>query len=221
LDSDSITMLQIKKFTFNPFMENTYVLFDETNECIVIDPGCIEKEEERELVEFIEGNNLKLVKLINTHCHIDHVLGNAFVKRKFSVELFIHPIEAPMLKAVQSYAPNYGFFQYQDSTADQFLHEGDTVTFGNQHLKVIFVPGHSPGHIALYHASAKILINGDVLFENSIGRTDLPGGDHDTLITSIQEKIFTLPDDVTVYCGHGGETSVGFEKRTNPFCAIA
>lgn len=214
-------MLEIKKFTFNPFMENTYVLYDETGECIIIDPGCIEKEEENELVAFIESKKLKVKKLINTHCHIDHVLGNAFVKRKFNVELFIHPIEAPMLKAVKTYAPNYGFFQYQDSSADQFLNEGDIVSVGNQHLSVLFVPGHSPGHIALYHASAKALINGDVLFENSIGRTDLPGGDHNTLINSIHEKIFTLPDDVTVYCGHGAETSVGYEKRTNPFCAIA
>lgn len=214
-------MLQIKKFTFNPFMENTYVVFDETNECIIIDPGCIEKEEENELTDFIIEKKLTVTKLINTHCHIDHVLGNAFVKRKFNVELYIHPIEAPMLKAVQSYAPSYGFFQYQDSTAENFLNDGDTVTVGNQKLKVLFVPGHSPGHIALYHSSSKVLINGDVLFENSIGRTDLPGGDHNTLIKSIHEKIFPLPDDVTVYCGHGTETSVGFEKRTNPFCAIA
>jgi hydroxyacylglutathione hydrolase len=214
-------MLQLKKFTFNPFMENTYVLYDQTGECIIIDPGCIEKEEENELVEFLEEKQLAVKKLINTHCHIDHVLGNAFVKRKFNVELFIHPLEVPMLKAVQSYASNYGFFKYQDSTAEQFLNEGDTVTVGTQQFQVLFVPGHSPGHIALYHAVSKVLINGDVLFENSIGRTDLPGGDHQTLITSIHKKIFTLPDDVTVYCGHGGETSVGFEKRTNPFCAIA
>ena len=213
-------MLQVKKFVFNPFQENTYVLFDETNQCVIIDPGCIEKEEENELTEFIESNQLAVKQLINTHCHIDHVLGNAFVKRKFNVPLLIHPVEEAMLRAVKSYASNYGFFQYQDSTADAFLNEGDHLSIGKQKLDVLFVPGHSPGHIAFYHAETKILIGGDVLFENSIGRTDLPGGDYDTLINSIHQKFFTLPDDVTVYCGHGSETSIGFEKRTNPFCAL-
>ena len=214
-------MLQVKKFTFNPFMENTFVLYDETNECIIIDPGCFEKEEEKQLVEFIENNNLNVIKLINTHCHIDHVLGNAFVMEKFNVPLIIHSIEEAMLKAVKTYASNYGFFQYQDSTPDAFFDEGDQVSFGKQLLNVLFVPGHSPGHIALYHEESKTLIGGDVLFENSIGRTDLPGGDFDTLIDSIHRKFFTLPDDVKVYCGHGAETSIGFEKRTNPFCAIS
>ena len=213
-------MLQVQKFVFNPFMENTYVLFDETNDCIIIDPGCIEKDEENQLNDFIQNNHLTVKQLINTHCHIDHVLGNAFVKRKFNVQLSIHPVEEPMLKAVKTYASNYGFFQYQDSTPDSFLNEGDQVVVGNQKLDVLFVPGHSPGHIALYHSSTKILIGGDVLFENSIGRTDLPGGNFDTLITSIHQKFFSLPDDVAVYCGHGPETNIGFEKRTNPFCAI-
>jgi hydroxyacylglutathione hydrolase len=213
-------MLQVKKFTFNPFAENTFVLFDETKESIVIDPGCYEKAEQHELVDFIETNRLVVKKLINTHCHIDHVLGNAFVKRKFNVQLYIHTIEEPLLRAVSSYASNYGFQQYEDSTADAFLQEDGFVEFGNQKLKILFVPGHSPGHIALYDAAGKILLGGDVLFENSIGRSDLPGGNFNTLINSIHEKFFTLPDDVTVYCGHGGETSIGFEKRTNPFCAI-
>ncbi len=221
MDSDFFLMLQVKKFVFNPFMENTYVLFDETNEGIIIDPGCVEKEEENELTEFIKGNNLVVKHLINTHCHIDHVLGNAFVKRKFNVTLSIHSAEEPMLKAVKTYAPNYGFPQYQASTPDSFLNEGDEIIFGNQKLEILFVPGHSPGHIAFYHLENKILIGGDVLFENSIGRTDLPGGNFDTLINSIHQKFFTLPDDVTVYCGHGSETSIGFEKRTNPFCALS
>ncbi|MFN8335249.1 MAG: MBL fold metallo-hydrolase [Cyclobacteriaceae bacterium] len=213
-------MLQIKKFTFNPFAENTYVLFDNSKECVVIDPGCYEKSEQQELIEFIESNGLVVKKLLNTHCHIDHVLGNAFVKRKFNVGLFINPIEEAMLRAVKSYASNYGFFQYEDSMADGFLTEKDVVEFGEQRLKILFVPGHSPGHLAFYDQHSRSLIGGDVLFENSIGRTDLPGGNFNTLIASIHEKFFTLPDDVTVYCGHGEETSIGFEKRTNPFCAI-
>lgn len=214
-------MLQVRKFTFNPFMENTFVLYDETKECAIIDPGCVEKDEENQLVEFIESAGLTVKTLINTHCHIDHILGNAFVKRKYNVLLSLHPLEVPILKAVKSYASNYGFFQYQDSSPDAFLNEGDNVSIGNQILYVLFVPGHSPGHIALYHAESKTLLGGDVLFENSIGRTDLPGGNFETLIESIHQKFFTLPDDVTVYCGHGSETSIGFEKRTNPFCAVS
>lgn len=213
-------MLRIKKFTFNPFGENTYVLFDDSKECVVIDPGCYEKAEQQELTAFIDSNQLVVKMLLNTHCHIDHVLGNAFVKRKFNVGLFINPIEEPLLRAVKSYASNYGFFQYEDSVADGFLTEKDVVAFGEQKLQILFVPGHSPGHIAFYEEASKILVGGDVLFENSIGRTDLPGGNFNTLINSIHKKFFTLPDDVTVYCGHGEETSIGFEKRTNPFCAI-
>lgn len=214
-------MLEVRKFIFNPFMENTFVLYDETKECAIIDPGCVEKDEENQLVEFIEHTGLTVKTLINTHCHIDHVLGNAFVKRKYNVPLSIHQFEAPILQAVKTYASNYGFFQYQDSSPNAFLNEGDSVSIGNQVLHVLFVPGHSPGHIALYHAESKTLIGGDVLFENSIGRTDLPGGNFKTLIESIHQKFFTLPDDVTVYCGHGNETSIGFEKRTNPFCAVS
>jgi hydroxyacylglutathione hydrolase len=213
-------MIEIKCFVFNPFMENTYVLFDETHECIIIDPGCYDTQEQNELSDFIRSGNLVVKQLINTHCHIDHVLGNAFIKEKFGVQLFIHPQEVAQLKAVKSYAPNYGFAQYQEAEADGLLNENDSVFFGNQTLEVLFVPGHSPGHIALYHRESKILIGGDVLFENSIGRTDLPGGNFDTLIHSIHQKFFALPDDVTVYCGHGAETTIGFEKRTNPFCAL-
>jgi len=197
------------------------VVYDETKECIIIDPGCFDKREESKLSQFISDNQLIVKRLINTHCHIDHVLGNAFIKRTFKVKLFIHKLEAPILKAVKSYAPNYGFAQYQDSEADGFINEEDTLQFGSQSLKILFVPGHSPGHIALYDVNTKSLIGGDVLFQNSIGRTDLPGGDMNTLIESIHQKFFSLPDEVTVYCGHGPTTKIGFEKRTNPFCAVA
>jgi glyoxylase-like metal-dependent hydrolase (beta-lactamase superfamily II) len=212
--------MKVQRFVFNPFMENTYVLYDETQEGVIIDPGCYEREEEDELSDFIAAKKLTVTKLINTHCHIDHVLGNAFIKRKYGVQLHIHSLEAYQLKAVKSYAPNYGFAAYQEAEADAFINEGDVVSFGNQALHILFVPGHSPGHIALYHKHDKIIIGGDVLFENSIGRTDLPGGNFETLLQSIHQKFFTLPDDVTVYCGHGSETTIGFEKRTNPFCAI-
>jgi glyoxylase-like metal-dependent hydrolase (beta-lactamase superfamily II) len=215
-----ILMLSIKTFVFNPLQENTYVLFDDTKSCVIIDPGCYEPEERQELTDFIQENELQVKMLLNTHCHVDHVLGNAFVKEKYRVGLFIHPKDVPTLKAVQVYSSNYGFNLYQGTDADSFLEEGDTVAFGDQKLGVIFVPGHAPGHIAFYHVEGKILISGDVLFYNSIGRTDLPGGNYETLISSIHEKLFKLPDDVTVFPGHGPKTTIGFEKKTNPFCAL-
>jgi glyoxylase-like metal-dependent hydrolase (beta-lactamase superfamily II) len=213
-------MLHLQTFVFNPLQENTYVLFDETRECIVIDPGCYEASEQYDLADFIETNQLKVVKLLNTHCHVDHVLGNAFIKEKYKTKLYIHAIDEATLRAVKVYASHYGFFNYQDAEPNAFLKEGEAVTFGNQSLDVLFVPGHAPGHVAFYSAQEKIVIGGDVLFYNSIGRTDLPGGNFDTLINSIHQKLFTLPDDVTVYPGHGPETTIGYEKRTNPFCAL-
>jgi hydroxyacylglutathione hydrolase len=213
-------MLQVKIFEFNPFQENTYVLYDETLECVIIDPGCSNREEESELVDFIAHNKLTVKLILNTHCHVDHVLGNWFAKTKFAVDLRIPEHEQVVLTAVRIYAPTYGFHTYQEATPDMYLKEGDIVRFGNQSLDVLFVPGHSPGHVAFYHPAQKLVIGGDVLFYNSIGRTDLPGGNFETLIDSIHKKLFTLPDEVIVYPGHGPETSVGFEKRTNPFCAV-
>ena len=212
--------MKVESFVFNPLQENTYVLYDETKECVIIDPGCIEPEEKEQLSSFISINGLTVKLLLNTHCHVDHVLGNDFVKEKYKVEFLIHAADLPVLKAVRVYAPNYGFYNYKEAEPDRFMKEGDTITFGNQTLKVLFVPGHAPGHVAFYNQASKVVIAGDVLFYNSIGRTDLPGGDYETLITSIHEKLFTLPEDVTVFPGHGPETSIGFEMRTNPFCAV-
>lgn len=214
-------MLKVQSFAFNPFQENTYILFDETNECVIIDPGCSDDDENDVLTSFIEKNKLTVKLLLNTHCHVDHVLGNYFVKEKFKVPFLMHQADLPVLKAVKAYAPNYGFFQYTEAEPDTFLIEGDTVRFGNQSMRVLFVPGHAPGHVAFYDEKNQIVIGGDVLFYNSIGRTDLPGGNYEQLIDSIHQKLFTLPDDVTVYPGHGPETTIGIEKKTNPFCALA
>lgn len=213
-------MLKIESFTFNAFQENTFVVSDQTNECIIIDPGCYEKSEGDALIEYIADEALKVTAIINTHCHIDHVLGNYRMKEVFKTKLWINRIEEPYLRAVKTYAPNYGFNLYQESSPDGFIDEKEFVTVGTHELEVLFVPGHSPGHIALYDEQEKIILAGDVLFRNSIGRTDLPGGDHDTLIHSIQHKLFQLPDDVTVYCGHGPETTIGYEKKTNPYCSF-
>lgn len=213
-------MLQIQSFIFNPFQENTFILYNETKDCIVVDPGCSDESENAQLAQFIEDEKLSVKMLLNTHCHIDHVLGNQFVKETFHTKLLIHPGEQAVLKAVEVYAPNYGFHDYQPAIPDSFLEEGQSISLGNHSFKVLFVPGHAPGHVAFYCEEAGVLIGGDVLFYNSIGRTDLPGGNHEQLLKSIHTRLFTLPDDVRVYPGHGPDTTIGFEKRTNPFCAI-
>lgn len=201
-------------------MENTYVLFDELKEAVIIDPGCYEPEEQEMLTDFIAEQNLQPKALLNTHCHLDHVLGNAFVQKTYGIPLLIGDKELETLNAVEAYAPSYGFQQYQTSTPDQLLSESDKIQFGNTTLYNVFVPGHAPGHIAFYDATKQFIIGGDVLFEGSIGRTDLPGGDLNTLITSIHSKFFTFPDETVVYSGHGMPTTIGREKSSNPFCGI-
>jgi hydroxyacylglutathione hydrolase len=213
-------MISIQSFVFNPFSENTYVVFDETREAVIIDPGCYERSEQIELDDFIKANNLEVKFLLNTHCHIDHVLGNHHVKEKYKAPFIIHAIEEKVLRAVKSYAPNYGFAQYQEALPDRFIEEGDVFSFGNTKWQILFLPGHAPGHIGFYDTSAKAIFSGDVLFDGSIGRTDLPGGNFDRLIDSIHQKLFVLPNDVTVYSGHGSTTTIGKEKVSNPFCAL-
>jgi hydroxyacylglutathione hydrolase len=213
----SAATLKIESFTFNPFSENTYVLYDDTKECVVIDPGCSNKTEQQELQDFIKTNELKVVRLLNTHCHIDHVLGNKFVADTYGVPLEIHEDDLPVLRSVPTYSAAYGFPQYQEVLPEKFLKEGEDVAFGNTKLQVLFTPGHAPGHVVFYHPESQNLIGGDVLFQRSIGRTDLPGGDYDTLIQSIKTKLFTLPEEVTVHPGHGPSTTIGEEKASNPF----
>lgn len=213
-------MIQVKSFVFSPFMENTYVVFDESKEALIIDPGCYEKHEKDELADFIAAEGLHIVKLLNTHCHIDHVFGNQFVKDKYNVELYIHPDDEETLRSVKAYAPSYGFQHYEESEANVFITEEDVIEFGNSKFEIIFVPGHAPGHVAFINKDQNICMGGDVLFDGSIGRTDLPGGDFETLIKSIHEKVFPLSDDMIIYSGHGGTTTVGKEKVSNPFCAL-
>ncbi|GCC50719.1 MBL fold metallo-hydrolase [Chryseotalea sanaruensis] len=214
-------MLTLQRFTFNDLAENTYILYDTNGLCFVIDPGCYSKNEQEELANFIQAKKLKVVQVLNTHCHIDHVLGNYFVTSTYKAPLFIPSGEEAVLKAVKAYAPNYGFQQYQEAEPAGFLAEATYLSLGEEVIQILSVPGHSPAHVAFYIAKQAILIGGDVLFRESIGRTDLPGGNFDTLIKSIHTKLFTLPNDVTVYPGHGPETTIGYEKVNNPFCAIA
>jgi glyoxylase-like metal-dependent hydrolase (beta-lactamase superfamily II) len=210
-------MIHIQRFTFNAFQENTYVLSDDTKACVVIDPGCYDKSEEQALDNYIKTNALQVKYLLNTHGHVDHVLGNAFVKQTYKVILYIHPQDEATLRSVQVYAPSYGFVHYQAVAPDHFLNEGDKVNFGTSTLEILFVPGHAPGHIAFYNKEEKFCIGGDVLFQRSIGRTDLPGGNYTTLIKSIRNKFFPLGDDMVVYPGHGEPTTVGEERKYNPF----
>lgn len=210
-------MITVKSFTFNPFQENTYVVYDESLECIIIDPGCYDHKENSELENFIETNNLKPKALINTHCHLDHIFGNSFVANKYSLVPIMHQLDMPMLEYAPLAAEKYGVRMGQLPNKQQFIEEGDVISFGNSVFEVLFTPGHSPGHICLLNRKEKILLSADVLFYLSIGRTDLPLGDHDTLLNSIKTKLFCLENDVIVYPGHGPKTSIGFEKANNPF----
>ncbi len=210
-------MLHIKSFTFNPFQENTYLVYDDQGQAVLIDPGCHTSGERAELENFVVANELKLDNLLNTHCHIDHVLGNSWAKKHFGIPLWIHEKEVSVLKSVEVYAPNYGFHGYESSAADHFLVEGQEFKVGEESLKVLFVPGHAPGHVVFYHKKSGQCIAGDTLFRGSIGRTDLPGGNHHLLLTKIQTELFSLPDETVIYPGHGPETTVGFEKVYNPF----
>lgn len=213
----TIPMLHIKSFTFNPFQENTYLLYDETGEGALVDPGCYEASERQELKDFIHENQIKIRQILNTHCHIDHVLGNAWAKRTFGAPLYIHQEDLQVLKSVEVYAPNYGFQGYEASEPDGFLAEGETVSVGNETLKIIFVPGHAPGHVVFYHQESNQLIAGDTLFKGSIGRTDLPGGNHNLLLSKIKSELFSLPSETVAYPGHGPKTTIGYEKIHNPF----
>ena len=210
--------MKIKTFTFNPFSENTFIVYDDTKECIIIDPGCYENNERKELEKYISDNNLKPIMLINTHCHIDHVFGNQFVCKRWSLDLQINKLDLDILKNNVELAQLYGFENYEISPMPKkFLNENDEINFGNSTLTIILTPGHSPGHISLYSSKEKIIISGDVLFNNGIGRTDLPGGNYDTLIKSIKEKLLVLEDETIVFCGHGPSTTIGKEKLNNPF----
>ncbi|MDM1296794.1 MBL fold metallo-hydrolase [Sphingobacterium sp. N143] len=210
-------MLTIRTFTFNPYQENTYLLYNEEGNALIIDPGMYGDKEQHEFLTFIENNQLRPNLLLNTHCHIDHVLGNHFIHEQFALLPQFHEGELPILIAVQNYAPQMGFRYDTSPIGETFLNDGDKITLDQDELEVILAPGHSPAHICFYSRAQKFLIGGDVLFRNSIGRTDLPGGNHQQLLDSIKKRLYTLPDDTIVYPGHGPSTTIGFEKNSNPF----
>lgn len=209
--------MNIVKFVFSPFQENTYVLYDKTKECVIIDPGCYDENERNRLVKLIESRGLTPVRLLNTHCHIDHIFGNKFVSEKYNLPLESHKDEQEMIAYSESKASLYGVELEPSPAISVFWDEGDVITFGESELAVLFTPGHSPASISFYARKHNFIIGGDVLFRQSIGRTDLQGGNFETLLNSIRIKFFTLPNDTKVYSGHGEVTTVEFEKLNNPF----
>lgn len=214
-------MIHHHVFTFNPLAENTYLLWDDSpqdaRQAVVIDPGCSNRAEREELKAFIEEHHLTVVGLLNTHGHIDHVLGNAFVARTFGVPLQLPAADLPTLRAVKSYAAIWGFPDYEELLPETLLKPGDAVRFGNAELEVLSVPGHAPGHVAFVNRAENLCVSGDVLFRGSIGRTDLPGGNYDQLMESIRTQLLSLDGATRVFPGHGPETTIGEERRTNPF----
>ena len=210
-------MLNVQTFTFNPVQENTYLVYNDTKQCCIIDPGCYFAGEEQQLADFIAQHDLKPVYLLNTHCHLDHIFGNRFVQKKYGLPLYLHRMEKPVLDRGPESGKSWQMpFDNFDGEL-KYIDEGDQIQLGNDRLDVLFTPGHSPGHVAFYSKDGKFIISGDVLFNGSVGRTDLPGGDFTLLEESIKTKLYTLPEDVLVYPGHGDTTTIGDEIKTNPF----
>jgi len=210
-------MIKVEKFLVNPLQENSFVVYDETKECILIDPGFHFKEERDEIRKFISDHHLKPVMIANTHAHFDHIMGVEFIRREYDIPFKIHPDDQFWVDRATEQGKMFGFEMEPVQPPDSFFTEKDTLNFGYASLSILHIPGHSPGHIVFYSEPEKVLIAGDVLFYGSIGRTDLPGGDYYTLISGIKNKLFLLPEDTKVYCGHGPETSLGFEMSSNPF----
>lgn len=210
-------MLHLHSFTFNPFQENTWLVWNDQKECLIIDPGCYSPEEKAVLKEFIHTRQLQPVRLINTHCHIDHVLGNPFVSSTWNLKPEAHRADKALMDAVEQYGQMWGIRSDSQPEPDYHLQDVKEIQLGTDRLQLLFTPGHAPGEICLYSAEDGFLIAGDVLFRESIGRTDLPGGDYQTLINTIREQLFVLPDDTQVHPGHGPSTTIGHEKKFNPF----
>lgn len=211
-------MLEIKNFTFNPFAENSYILWDnKSKEATVIDPGCYDESEKLEIDSFITENKLKLKYIINTHCHLDHIFGVCYFKSKYDAQYFAPEEDLPLLKQASQQASMFGLEINEICLPDDYISEEFEFSLGESEFEFLFTPGHTPGGYCLYSKTDKICITGDVLFDGSIGRTDLPGGNYDKLITSIREKLLILPEETVIYPGHGESTTIGKEKKSNLF----
>jgi glyoxylase-like metal-dependent hydrolase (beta-lactamase superfamily II) len=214
-------MIQIHSFSFNPFQENTYLLVNNKNECIIIDAGCYFEEEKKALSDFIDKNNLTPTIFLNTHAHLDHVFGLNYVKQMYpAVPFLLHERELPVLHSAVAVSTKYGVPCDAPPQPDTLIDENTDLVFGDEKIKILFTPGHSPGSLSFYFEKEKFVISGDCLFQQSIGRTDLPGGDFSTLVQSIHSQLFSLPNETKVYSGHGGVTTIGEEKNFNPFVGL-
>jgi len=209
--------MKLKTFIFNPFAVNTYLVYDETKECVIIDPACVSDDEKNKLVNYIIQNKLKPVAILNTHGHVDHVAGEAFVKKQYQIPIYAHKADSILRTKAVDKGLAYGMQIETPPTPDHYLEENDSFKFGNSEFKILHLPGHSLGSIAFYSEKDSFIIDGDVLFNGSIGRTDFEDGDLDVLMHSITKKLFALDDNTVVYSGHGPETTIGNEVRSNPF----
>ena len=211
-------MIHVEVFTFNPLQENTYVLTNEKRQALIIDPGCYFTAEEETLQNYLTAHSLTPVQLVNTHCHIDHVFGNAFIAKTYNLELFIHPAEEMILQYQPQFATQFGLsFSNNYKGKLHFMKGGDTLHFGDNELTVLDTPGHSPGSLSFYCAAQHFVISGDALFKDSVGRTDFPSSNTQQLYNSIRTQLYTLPDETLVYAGHFGTTTIGHEKKYNPY----
>ena len=210
--------MKIEKFAFSPFQENTYVVWDEeTNEAIIVDPSCLSENEETELKSFVTENNLNVKYLFNTHGHLDHIFGNAFVKQTFNPIHYAPEGDLPLFDRALEQAEGFGLTMKQSPKPDQYFTESTSLFIGKTEIQFLFTPGHTPGEFCIYFPTENICITGDVLFRESIGRTDLWQGNYDTLISSIRTKLFTLPNETVIYPGHGEDSNISYEKMNNPF----
>ena len=210
-------MLTVHSFVFNPASENTYVVYNEKGNAIIIDPGCYFTEEQRKLQSFIETKKLKVIQLINTHCHLDHIFGNKWVHKTYGVELYMHHLDKVIMDSAPISAQKWGLAIDNYTGPLHFIDEGDIISIDDDKFSLLLTPGHTPGSLSFYCEKQNFVISGDVLFRESIGRTDFPGGNHETLLHSIRTKLFTLPPETLVYNGHGSTTTIGHEIKHNPY----
>lgn len=211
--------MKIKTFVFNHFGENTYVVIDEsTKKCAIIDPGCFFDQEKQELKNFILSEKLHVECVLFTHCHLDHAFGARFVAQEFPLaEIRAHKNEQILIDDALNQGLRYGINMEQPPHITHYINGGDVIHIGEIELQAIFVPGHSPGGLCFYSAKEGVLFSGDVLFQNSIGRSDFAGGNHDLLVEGIAQKLLCLPDETVVYCGHGHTTTIKSERENNDF----
>lgn len=209
--------MKIFKLVFSPIEVNTYILADESGDCAIIDCGCYDIEESSSLKDFLIDNHLRPVLLLNTHCHLDHVFGNRFMLENYDLRTFSSEFDEENRKNAAQHATLFGLKMDNPPEAAGFLNDNQVVTFGNIKLAALLVPGHTAGSLAFYCEQENVVFTGDALFSGSIGRTDLPGGDYDQLISAIRNKLFVLPPATIVYPGHGSETTIGREMMSNPF----